>query len=105
MPTTPWATSNRRTQLPNDWRQRRRQALTRDGHRCTWTDHGRRCPNPATDVDHRTPGNDHRLTNLQSLCADHHKRKTQAEAAAARQRIAARARRPPEPHPGLLDPR
>lgn len=44
---------------------------------------------------------DHRDIHLQSLCPDHHKIKTQAEAAAARATIRAKARHPAEPHPGL----
>jgi 5-methylcytosine-specific restriction endonuclease McrA len=101
MPSGRWANSTRRSRLPTDWPRRRAHVLQRDGHRCTWHHAGHRCPHPATDVDHIKPGDDHRLANLQSLCADHHRQKTQAEAQAARRAKASRARRPPEPHPGI----
>jgi hypothetical protein len=92
------ARSERRTQLPGNWRQLRVQALERDGYRCTWTRGGRRCEERATDVDHIKPGNDHRLSNLQSLCHPHHQRKTVLEAAAARG-VEIQERHPGTPHP------
>lgn len=93
-------TSARKQQLPPDWQKRRRLVLKRDGHRCTWTDEHGRCNARATDVDHNQPGDDHRLTNLRSLCAAHHKVKTNDEAMRARGAGPSRIR-PKPPHPGL----
>lgn len=97
-----WASSNRRGRLPANWPRIRKQVLTRDRHQCqARNEDGTPCSLPATDVDHIQPGDDHSLTNLQSLCAWHHKRKTAAEAAAARPQYAPR-KRPAEKHPGAL---
>jgi len=80
----PWAGSTRRRRLPPDWGRRRQRILGRDPIcaicRRAW----------ATEVDHIVNGDNHDDTNLQGLCAQCHKRKTQAEAEAAR----ARASRP-----------
>lgn len=93
MPTTTgWVNSDRRSELPPGWAALRAAALERDGHRCVapWTT----CGDPATDVDHIIPGNDHRLENLQSLCHPHHVEKTNAE------RVVFTQARPRERHPG-----
>lgn len=78
------------------WRRLRATILKRDGYTCVYPG----CHNTATDVDHITPhhkgGSDH-PTNLQSLCAYHHRIKTAIEANAAKQKQT----RSPEPHPGL----
>lgn len=68
------------------WRVLRAQALERDGHRCVRTVDGERCPAMATEVDHVRPvhkGGASELANLASLCAPHHREKTQREAAEA----------------------
>lgn len=96
-----WDTSDRRERLPADWWQRVKAVKERDGNRCTWRlPSGKRCPRRGTDVDHRKPGDDHSLANLQLLCPDHHKRKTAGEAYAGRMRRKGR-QRPDERHPGL----
>jgi 5-methylcytosine-specific restriction protein A len=95
----PWLGSTRRTRLPKDWAWRRARVLERDGYRCTAIEHGHRCPYAATDVDHRTPGDDHRLANLQALCRWHHARKSSREGNDARR--ARSARRGIPKHPGL----
>lgn len=97
----PWATSRRRAQLPRDWPAIRRRILQRDGHQCRWTTNGQRCPQPATDVDHRRDPDSHADADLWSLCADHHKAKTARESADARRAILAKARHPAEQHPGF----
>lgn len=96
-----WASSNRRSELPPDWHKIRARILRRDGHRCTWIENGHSCGAPATDVDHVADPLDHSEANLRSLCDPHHKRKTQAEAQAARARLVALRRRPVDAHPGL----
>ncbi|MGL5825543.1 MAG: HNH endonuclease [Nocardioides sp.] len=100
-----WIGSDRKAELPPDWERTRRRILRRDGGRCTWTTDYKRCREPATDVDHRTPGDDHSDENLRSLCAPHHRSKSGREGAAAmhqkRRTNAAKFRRDEE-HPGLL---
>lgn len=95
-----WETSNRHADLPPDWRRLRRLILERDEHRCTWLTDGERCTEPATDVDHIMRGDDHQPTNLRALCHWHHARKSASEGNAARRRF--NARRPADPHPGLM---
>lgn len=97
---TAWQGSNRGDRLPPNWARLRQTILARDGHRCTWTDELGRCTQPATDVDHVSPGDNHHPTNLRSLCRWHHLRKSSLEGNTARHRQT--NRRPPEPHPGLL---
>ena len=100
-----WRGSDRRSRLPANWPQLRARVLRRDKHRCTWIENNERCPNKATDVDHRRAGDDHSESNLRSLCADHHKRKSGQEGAAAiaakRKKNAQKFRRD-EPHPGFF---
>jgi 5-methylcytosine-specific restriction protein A len=103
--TMAWSSSDRRAQLPSNWqRVVRPRILRRDGYRCTWVDHGHRCTARATEVDHRRRGDDHRDSNLRSLCGPHHAKKSSAEGVAARRTgrpVRQPARRPAEPHPGL----
>lgn len=100
-----WAGSDRLQRLPPDWAKIRKRILRRDGFRCTHIDDGVRCAEPATDVDHIRPGDDHRETNLRSLCGPHHQAKSSREGAEAlkkkRRQIDQRFRRR-EAHPGLL---
>lgn len=97
-----WIGSTRRARLPRDWSARRARVLRRDGYRCTAADYGERCPEPATDVDHIEPGDDHSEANLASLCGWHHARKSAREGAAAAHANRAQRVRPPEPHPGAI---
>lgn len=79
-----WAGSTRRARLPRGWEKRRRFILQRDPI-CR---DGRVCNHQAlsTAVDHIVPGDDHSHRNLQGICTDCHREKTQQEAAQARQR-------------------
>lgn len=98
-----WQGSDRKDRLPEDWPARRSKRLKIDGGRCTWTlPSGKRCPRPATDVDHRKPGDDHSMRNLRSLCAHHHAKKSAAEGHQAKRVIKGKKARPAEKHPGLL---
>lgn len=93
-----WVGSDRRTRLPVDWARRiRPMVLRRDNFQCTRVEHGQRCPEVATDVDHIDRHGPNTLDNLASLCAPHHRRKTAQEGNRAR----TRRQRAPEPHPGL----
>ena len=98
-----WETSDRRDRLPADWKQRVAAVKKRDGGRCTWKlPSGARCPRAGTDVDHRVPGDNHDLRNLQLLCDHHHKKKTAREAWAGKHRRRKPKKRPSPRHPGAL---
>lgn len=99
-----WDSSDRRARLPANWNDLVRQVKERDQNRCTWKlpATGARCPRRGTDVDHRVPGDDHSLRNLQLLCHHHHERKTVREAWAGRQRRRGSTKRAPEAHPGAI---
>lgn len=101
-----WQGSDRRSRLPDNWSQIRRRILARDGYRCTaYQADDTRCPEPATDVDHVRRGDDHRETNLTSLCGWHHREKSSregAEAAAVKRRRAHYKFRRVEKHPGEI---
>lgn len=90
-----WRTSP----LPKDWPRRRLRALERDGHRCTVVTEGKRCTAKASDVHHIGDPTDHRLENLGSICAWHHKKETSAQANRARKRLT--QKHPTERHPGI----
>ncbi|MFE0722020.1 HNH endonuclease [Streptomyces rochei] len=62
--------------------------MKRDGYACTVNG----CANPATEVDHIRPGDDHSMGNLRAICSDCHKRKSSTEGGQARQRQAAQQR-------------
>lgn len=87
--------------LPKDWKKIRARILARDGHRCTWTTEGKRCPEVATEVDHVLGRDNHDDTNLRSLCEWHHKRRTSAQGNAARKRVTQAY--PKEKHPGVIE--
>lgn len=96
-----WETSDRRARLPADWPKLVVKVKERDGGRCTWRlPSGARCPRPGTDVDHRNPGDDHSLSNLQLLCKYHHDKKTLREAYQGRKKRKLPRRRE-ERHPGV----
>ncbi|GGK13130.1 hypothetical protein GCM10010124_02100 [Pilimelia terevasa] len=101
-----WIGSDRHGRLPPNWKMLRRRTLHRDGHRCTAVSStGQRCDEPATEVDHIEPGDNHDPSNLRALCTWHHRRKSSQEggrARAARYRQRNRFRRD-DPHPGLLE--
>lgn len=96
-----WEGSDRRDRLPSDWPKLRATRLKIDGHRCCWRlPSGKRCPRPATDVDHRVAGDDHSMSNLQSLCGAHHLKKTAVDARKAKTARRNKGKRAPEKHPG-----
>src|SRR5687768_15842876 len=91
-----WAGSDRRKRLPPGWSSTiQSRILARDGHRCY------QCGGPATEVDHKDQGDDHRDENLAAICVPCHKKKTAAEANAVRW-SKGRTARPREAHPGLM---
>lgn len=96
-----WEGSDRKQRLPDNWPALRAERLRLDDHRCTWKlKSGARCPRPATEVDHRVPGDDHRMANLRSLCPHHHGLKSGQEGNQARRAARDKGKRPPERHPG-----
>jgi 5-methylcytosine-specific restriction enzyme A len=96
-----WQGSNRRSELPANWPAIRLAVLSRDGHQCTWIEtSSARCIRRATDVDHIINGGSHALTNLRSLCAWHHAKKSSAEGNAAQRRLTTKRAAPR--HPGLI---
>lgn len=101
-----WETSDRKARLPKDWQQLVERVKARDGHRCTKIlPSGKRCPRGRTsghrlEVDHRVPGDDHRMENLRTLCAHHHSKKTAQEGLAAQRLPPVRLRT--ERHPGEI---
>ena len=100
-----WEGSTRRERLPANWAVIRKRILRRDSDRCTHRHEGLRCDEPATEVDHIRPGDDHSDTNLRSLCEWHHQKKSSSEGGAARAAVYRRNNnkfRRSEPHPGLL---
>ncbi len=99
-----WEGSDRKSRLPENWAELVRKVKARDGNRCTWRlpRSGSRCPRPGTEVDHRVPGDDHRMWNLRLLCAFHHAQKSAREGTQAREKLKASGRRPPEGHPGAV---
>lgn len=98
-----WQNSTRRSRLPENWRDIRITVLNRDQYACQWRmTAGGICGQYTTDVDHITPGDDHRLSNLQALCSWHHARKSaqeghEAQAAKKKARLDAEA----AAHPGM----
>ena len=95
-----WNT-DRKARLPRNWPQLRIRVLRRDRYACQWRgEDGRRCLEPANQVDHIERGDNHALSNLQALCAWHHARKSSREGVEARGPRPT-TRREPEPHPGL----
>lgn len=97
-----WEGSTRRSRLPADWRQRRALVLRRDPIcRLRLVCQGA----PSTEADHRQPGDDHSLDNLQGACLPCHLKKSGAEGGRApHTRSPHQRRRPAEPHPGILEP-
>lgn len=96
-----WAGSNRRAELPANWRTIRARIWERDGGRCQMpAPGGGVCGWRGRDVDHIQAGNDHSDGNLRVLCGWHHDRKSSSEGNAARRRPTSTRR--PEQHPGLM---
>lgn len=101
-----WEGSNRKSRLPANWPELRREVLARDGHQCMHLrqDTGRLCLAQARDVDHiDSTTDDDRMTNLRSLCGYHHGVKSGREggiASGVARRKKAQGAAPR--HPGLL---
>lgn len=105
----PWesdGSSARKLRLPDDWGQRRAVVLERCGGRCEIVKaNGRRCWDPATEVDHVSAGDDHSLANLQGICTWHHRRKSSREGHEAYAAKRAKRFREQPPHPGSIPPK
>jgi 5-methylcytosine-specific restriction protein A len=101
-----WHGSDRVHRLPANWEQIRKRIHRRDESRCqVRLSDGRKCLEPATDVDHIRRGDDHRDENLRCICDWHHGKKSAAEGARAYNAKIRRSKqkfRRTEKHPGLL---
>ena len=88
----PWGTTTASRQARGygkQWQKTRRSALGRDSFLCVLCKAAGRMT-AATDVDHIKPkseGGDDSFENLQSLCGECHKKKTQADNRRARKNI------------------
>ncbi len=89
----PWASSSRRITLPPNWSAIRAAILERDqtcqlAYPDEWhTARGpARCAGLALEVDHIGAPDDHRPKQLRGVCPPCHRRRTQAQSAAARRR-------------------
>lgn len=92
----PWHGSDRAARLPPDWARRRARILRRDPvcQVCQLA--------PSTQVDHVLPGDDHSEANLRGICGPCHATKSGREGGRAAAARRPPARRPPDPHPGLI---
>lgn len=97
-----WATSTRAKRLPKNWPQLKASVKKRAKGRCEASTHEPDCTGVGAECDHRVPGDDHSLSNLQWLSRECHKAKTARENAEANRRRAGMRRRPEERHPGRL---
>lgn len=87
--------------LPANWWSLTRETKRLAGGRCQQRlPSGKRCPRPGTDADHIGASDDHSQANLRWLCSDHHKKRTSAQALAARVGPPIQLRT--EQHPGRL---
>lgn len=99
-----WSGSTRRSRLPSNWTRLARAVLERDGGRCHV------CGASGADgVDHIVPETLGGTDDPSNLAAIHHhvwpychRTKSAREGGQAAAAVKAKARRPPEPHPGLL---
>lgn len=102
-----WQGSTRRSRLPADWPSIVQRIKKRDKARCTETlKSGKRCPRGEPEfrvqVDHLTPGDDHRDINLGCKCEAHHGKKSSKEGTDARWGKAKITLRTEGPHPGQI---
>jgi len=101
MPGGRWAGSTRKARLPYGWAARiRPDVLARDPV-CRLRYVGV-CTYQASQVDHKSPGDDHSLSNLQGVCASCHRLKSASEGGRAAALARSRRRRVPTRHPGLI---
>lgn len=91
-----WETSNRRSELPPDWRKRVAATKARAKGLCEAVIHVAECDGIGRECDHKGDPLDH--DDLQWLSPECHRAKTQAESLAARQTRV----RPTPPHPGVI---
>lgn len=99
-----WEGSTRRARLPRNWRTLRLRVLRRDGYICQARfSEGQLCGQPATDVDHIEPGDDHSMGNLRALCAWCHRQKSAHEGGTAAGLKRVSTERPKPTHPAFDD--
>lgn len=90
-----WETSDRKSRLPPNWLQLRKEVFELKGRLCLMLKDGVICGAEASDIDHIVPNDDDSIDNLQPVCRACHKRKSSSEGwhalrkkkAAARERV------------------
>ena len=102
-----WEGSDRVSRLPKNWKTLRARILRRDNYLCQELLPTKSiCGKIATEVDHILAGDDHRESNLRSLCKYHHSLKSSREGNEARvkkrKEISSRLRRKEDEHPLYL---
>ena len=99
-----WNTSHRKTELPHNWADLRKQARARADDICEWRDsNGTRCTSPGRELHHTGNKHDHALSSLMWICTAHHKAETDKQAKAAQHaKYVTAKKRPREAHPGVL---
>lgn len=100
----PWETSHRKSELPGNWAELRKQAKARAEGVCEWRDsRGVRCTRQGRELHHAGDKFDHDLVSLMWICTEHHKLETDAQGKAAQHaKYIAAKKRPGEAHPGIL---
>lgn len=101
-----WQGSTRRATLGKEYFRNRALVMRRDGHQCQIRDPG--CIGTASECDHVGDRLNHDPENMRAACRPCHQRRSSGQGGAAAGR-AARARtaarkRPPEAHPGIVQP-
>lgn len=96
-----WGNSDRRSQLPSNWKAIREIVGQRDSWACQWHfADGTYCGLPGNQVDHIRPSGSDDPSNLRVLCAMHHAQKSSSEGGVAKQKrlkeLRSRVRREPE---------
>lgn len=92
----PWASSQRRAELPPGWSSRIVPRILQRDPTCRLQLRG--CTNVSTEVDHIGDKHDHSDANLRGLCHPCHAKRTHEQSLAARPS----RRRPAERHPGVM---
>jgi len=93
-----WSTSKRKERLPSWWNEQFTSRYLRDNPRCSLKYEG--CQVVATEVDHRIPGDNHDLSNLQPACERCHAKKSAREGNIAKAKLKVLRNRPKKRHPG-----
>lgn len=92
-----WSTSTRSKRLPSNWSSITREYL-KENKVCKLRYKG--CLIQATEVDHKIPGDNHDISNLQAVCERCHAKKSSREGNQAKTKLRSLRKRPKKRHPG-----